>query len=191
MYKNVIFDFFEVIHQDPLAIWLEHHDYERKDGFEEICAQLDLGQIDYATYLERIAALGGQTAGQLIEYFDNLATVDEAMIELIKDLRTGGHRVGLLSNTHQEEIQPLLKRHDLTPLFDEIVISADVGLSKPDPKIFELMLERLGAEPAEAIFTDDNPKNVAGAETTGIKGVHFTTAESLRTELDKLGIKLK
>ena len=63
---------------------------------------------------------------------------------------------------------------------DDIVVSAEVGIAKPDGRIFELALARLGVQPAEAVFVDDFARNIEGARAIGMPAVHFkNTAQAV------------
>ncbi|MEK7152998.1 MAG: HAD-IA family hydrolase [Patescibacteria group bacterium] len=190
MHKTVIFDFFEVIHEDPLAILLQKKGLKREGPFADICLRLDLGDVDYQGYITHLAEAFGMSVPEFEKEFESSATLDSEVTALIRELRENGYQTVLLSNTHRDEIQPILTRHQLHDLFDDIIISAEVGMAKPDPEIFHFTLKRLGVLPERAVFTDDNPKNIAGAVGAGIAGIHFTGVESLRNGLKELGLKV-
>jgi len=190
MYKAVIFDFFDVIHGDPLSIMLESKGLKREGPFAEICKRLDLGGIDYQGYMGSLAEAFGLTKEQFDKEFENSASLDVEVIEIIQKLRHQRYQTILLSNTHRDEIQPLLDRHSLHRLFDDVIISAEVGMSKPDPQIFRFTTKRIRLHPKQTVFTDDNPKNVTAANSVGIHGLHFTSASKLRNDLSTLGLTI-
>ena len=70
--------------------------------------------------------------------------------------------------------------------FDIVVGSGDVGIMKPDPRIFLIALERLGVEPHEAVFVDDFIQNIHGAQALGISAIHFRNREQAIQELEQL-----
>jgi epoxide hydrolase-like predicted phosphatase len=93
------------------------------------------------------------------------------MIALIRELRAAGLRTGLLTN-NARELRALW--WDLLPydeLFDDVVDSSDVGLRKPNPAIYRLALDRLGATAHRTAFLDDIASNVDGAERVGLRAV--------------------
>ncbi len=186
-YQAIIFDFFDVIHEDPLQTWLNRHGYKKEGEFAAAAREFDLGNIDAATYVQRLAAASGQTPAQLEASFAASTALDKAVVALIGKLKQH-YRLGLLSNAQTNELRPLLNRHDLVPLFDHIVISAEVQMAKPDPDIFYEILNRLQTKPAHAIFIDDNPKNIAAAQALGITGLHFQHITPLTKQLADLGI---
>lgn len=106
--------------------------------------------------------------------------LDEELVGLIRELRSVGIRIGLVSN-HPRELRQRLG--DLEPLLDAVVISGEVGVLKPDSAIYRLALERLDVAPEEAFFVDDWRPNVEGARRLGMSGVHFRGALHLRRAL--------
>jgi putative hydrolase of the HAD superfamily len=97
------------------------------------------------------------------------AAVQNAMLDLIRALRQAGLRTALLSNSWGNDDYP----RDLFPgLFDVVVISAEVGMRKPEERIFRHTAELLGLEPEECVFIDDVAANIAAAEAIGLIGVH-------------------
>jgi putative hydrolase of the HAD superfamily len=96
-------------------------------------------------------------------------------------------RLGILSNTTWEWVERLRAAEDWQGRFDPILLSCDVGLCKPNPRIFALLLERLGLPGQQVLFVDDREDNLAAAAALGIQGHLFTDAVSLRRELAPLG----
>src|SRR5580704_14360872 len=95
-------------------------------------------------------------------------TLENAMLDLIRALRQAGLRTALLSNSWGDDY-----RRDLFPeLFDVVVISAEVGMRKPEERIFRHTAELMGLEPEECVFIDDVAANIAAAEAIGLIGVH-------------------
>jgi putative hydrolase of the HAD superfamily len=93
------------------------------------------------------------------------------MVEFCRSLRGRGIATGLLTNNAAEFAEfwrPLLP---LDELFDDVVDSSEVGMRKPDPRIYQLSLERLGAAPERTAFVDDAPGNVEGARRAGLHAV--------------------
>ena len=115
--------------------------------------------------------------------------LDQDMIEAVRAARRGGIATALLSNSWGVEYYP---RDLLAELFDEIVISGEVGLRKPDPPIFTMAAERLGLPPGECVFIDDLPGNIEAAEAVGMHGVLHEEASKTVPELERLlGIPLR
>jgi putative hydrolase of the HAD superfamily len=98
---------------------------------------------------------------------------------VIRAARRAGLRTGLLSNSWGD----IYPRHLFPELFDAVVISAEVGMRKPEERIFRLAAEVLGLEPAQCVFIDDIRDNVAAAQAVGLVGVHHRTARETRQQL--------
>jgi len=96
------------------------------------------------------------------------------------------YRIALLSNAWTNTRENLKDIFDFIDRFDISIFSAEVGVRKPDRAIFEIMLERLGAEASEAIFIDDMEINVAAARSMGIESIHFSETQETIGKLDQL-----
>jgi epoxide hydrolase-like predicted phosphatase len=105
------------------------------------------------------------------------------MVDAVRAAREAGLRTGLISNSWGTTRYP----HDLlAELFDGIVISGEVGIRKPAPRIYELGAEAAGLEPARCVFIDDLPFNLPPAQELGMAVVHHTAPESTIAELEGL-----
>jgi epoxide hydrolase-like predicted phosphatase len=111
--------------------------------------------------------------------------VDYALVDYIRSLR-GRYKVAMLSNAWDDLRTVLSERWKIADAFDEIIISAEVRLAKPDARIYQLALERLGVSAGEAVFVDDFSRNIAAAQELGLHTVHFHSPEQARAELESL-----
>ena len=116
--------------------------------------------------------------------------IDEEIIEFIKSIRKK-YRVGLLSNAWPNTRTNVSKEHyDFFNIFDVTIFSAEVGLAKPDPKIYNLILNKLGVLAKEAVFIDDFKENIDGAKNVGMSAIHFDSTETVLNQLkDMLGLE--
>lgn len=114
-----------------------------------------------------------------------LGTANEEMIARARGLRPR-YRTGILSNSFVGAREREVRRYAFPDLVDDIVYSHEVGLRKPDPRIFELCCERLAVEPAELVLLDDVEENVAAAAELGIHAVHVRDNERAFAELDAI-----
>jgi len=113
----------------------------------------------------------------------------EEMFSLASNLRKRGYKVGLLSNT---EIPTTKFFHDQEYImFDEAIFSCLEGLRKPERRIFEIALERLGVQPNEAIYLDDKKENVDAAEVVGLNTILFKSPAQVKKELVSLSINVE
>jgi putative hydrolase of the HAD superfamily len=149
---------------------------------------LERGECTEAEFEQQLAAqlvrLDGDpvVAEGLLTRMFAAAAHDEAMHEVMRAARRAGLRTGLLSNSWGGSYP----RHLFPDLFDAVVISAEVGMRKPEERIFRLASEILGLEPAECVFIDDIRDNVAAAQAAGLVAVHHRTAAETREQLSGL-----
>jgi epoxide hydrolase-like predicted phosphatase len=147
-----------------------------------------IGAISPEAYWADVAQQLGLTAEQThqfaIDFFSG-DQLDEELVTYIRQLRAAGHRIALLSND-SPALFDKLQTLRIAALFDPLVISAFIGVMKPDPRAYQTVLDRLGIAPAQAVFIDDLPRNVAGAQAVGITSLHYTTLDQLRRDLDAL-----
>ncbi|HEY7262478.1 MAG TPA: HAD family phosphatase [Trebonia sp.] len=106
-----------------------------------------------------------------------------AMYQLIRDLRASGVLTALLSNSWGPTGYP---REDFPHLFDAVVISGEVGMRKPEPRIFRHAAELLDLEPEHCVFVDDLEANVTAAVGCGMMGVHHTAPALTQQRLTEL-----
>jgi putative hydrolase of the HAD superfamily len=115
-------------------------------------------------------------------------TPDEEMISAVRELRRGGVHTGLISNSWSVDHYD---RDLLEELFEEVVISAEVHLHKPQPEIYLLAAERLRVEPRACLFVDDLRENCEGAEAVGMTAIRHRSTEKTRKRLAVLtGVRL-
>ncbi|MFT4109859.1 HAD-IA family hydrolase [Propionicimonas sp.] len=107
---------------------------------------------------------------------------------VIAELAAGHLTLGALTNWAEETFLLTRRRFGILDRFADIVVSGSEGIVKPDPAIFLLACERLGVEPAAAVFVDDSPANVEAATALGLTGLRFADAERLRSDLVGLGL---
>jgi putative hydrolase of the HAD superfamily len=104
---------------------------------------------------------------------------DDQVWRLAEEFRGSGGRTALLSNSGPEVMARVRADHPLEARFDAVVISCEVGLSKPDPRIYRLCLERIGLPAPETLFVDDRADNIAGAAGIGLRTLLFDGPDSL------------
>lgn len=108
--------------------------------------------------------------------------------EVIARLRAAGVRLLGLTNFSAETYPLALPAAPAIGLLEDVLVSGEVGLAKPDPAIFHLLVERFGLEPGRTLFVDDGAANVAAAVACGLRGLVFTDAPTLVRDLHDLGL---
>jgi putative hydrolase of the HAD superfamily len=112
--------------------------------------------------------------------------VNVGLVEIIKRLKIN-YKIALISN-YPPHLREKLNAQNLTELFDEIIISSEVGYQKPDPKIFMTLCEKLSIQPSELIFIDDSKKSLEGAEGIGYTPILYRNNEQLEHDLKELDV---
>ncbi|MCH7493121.1 HAD family phosphatase [bacterium] len=198
----ILFDFGGVINNmrwDVARELEEKHGLERStivrtlyDNDEWRLAQI--GKADPADYREaghrRLEEAAGTSLPPLHQQWrDSWALIDENL-DLIRNLRSG-YRLAILSNADKNLVGRLRDGLGIFDLFDTVVCSADVGVAKPDPRIYELTAERLELPPADCVFIDDAEGNVTAAREVGMAAVHYRVhqGDSLPALLADLGVR--
>ncbi|MBI5061443.1 MAG: HAD family phosphatase [Candidatus Aenigmarchaeota archaeon] len=108
------------------------------------------------------------------------------MFALVSDLRNKGYKTGLLSNTEEPSVTFFEENKNEYGMFDAAVFSCREGTAKPEKKIYEIVLKRLGVNTGDAVFIDNKLEFVDGAKRVGMKAVLFKNFEQLKKELDSL-----
>ncbi len=159
--------------------------------FDSFTAQrAALGELTIEQHWQAVSAALGLPPEDLPEFrqlFWAADALDQELVEFIRTLRPR-YKVGLLSNAWDDLRQVLHDRWGIDDLFDELIISAEVGLVKPDRRIYKLAVSRLGVQPSEAVFVDDMPGNVTGAQAAGLFAIQFHDLAQIRQEMRQLTV---
>lgn len=189
MYKAIIFDFFGVIQADPYQRWLSKRGLKREGPFADIANAMDRGFITREDFFERLSELSSDTVENVRKTLYDEKFIDEELVKLISLLKQK-YKIGLLSNSRGDYLRPILDKHDIMHLFDEIIISSEVSIIKPDPAIFELALGKMDVLAEHTIFIDDNETNAQASASVGIESIWYKDLTSLKEKLADLGINL-
>jgi epoxide hydrolase-like predicted phosphatase len=147
-----------------------------------------LGEITVDEHWENIRRILGLDAARIGEFqrqFWGGDRLDGELVDYIRRLR-GRYKTGLLSNAFSDLRQVTTTMLNISDAFDEMVISAEIHLMKPDPRIYQYALRRLGVAPPEAVFIDDMLQNVEGARSQGIYAIHFRQRAQAWVDLERL-----
>lgn len=192
--RNVVFDVGQVLLEwNPAAVIARLHPDPaeqaviRRQMFEhDDWHEYDRGGLSYDDAIPHFAKTTGlspaQTRALIHATRESLAPIP-GTIRLVEDLARAGIHLYLLSNMPASTFDYLAKQHAFFSHFDYLVISGQILLIKPDPAIFEHLVEKTGIVPAESVFIDDLPKNVAAARECGFEAIQFRDPESCRREL--------
>ncbi len=148
----------------------------------EVSARASVGlahDIDVWKHVQTVLSLSPL---QLAELQFDFWSGDRLDPELVGWLRSQHpqYKTGILSNAWPGAREAFSRIYGLDGAVDALVISAEEGVTKPDPRIYRIAGDRLGVQPEEAVFVDDVVENVAGARAVGMRGVHFAnTAQAI------------
>ena len=187
MIKAIIFDFFDVLCSDPYKAWLANHGFKREGRFSEVVNQMDTGKIEKDEFVQTLSQLSGQTIEEIDKEFQSTSQINFEIVDLLKKLQNK-YLTGLLSNAPSKYIRKILQDNSLELYFSEIVISSEVGYSKPSKEIFQIILDRLQVPASDAIFIDDNTTHIEAAELLGIKGIVYQSPMQLIQDLARFDI---
>ncbi|HSW98259.1 MAG TPA: HAD-IA family hydrolase [Candidatus Saccharimonadales bacterium] len=189
MYKVVIFDFFGVFCAPIATNWFKKAvpDYQAKlSAFQALCTRSDLGQLSRSGFNQEISKLTGIPVAEVVPGIEAEAAIDTALVNYTANLKKTGLRVACLSNGSHEWTLQVINDHGLRHLFEAIILSGDLGVVKPDAKIYVQALEKLGVQPSEAIFVDDRQANVDAAAALGIRSLVFTDTPTFMKDFEKV-----
>ena len=195
MIKAVIFDWGGVLIENPTEGILQ---YSREvlgigtgcmlAAYRKLIPYLQEGKISEEEFWKgvrrRTGAKGEMPASLWLAAFENSYVEKKDVFSLAAQLYEKGYRTGILSNT-EKPARPVMERETYR-IFDPIVLSWQVGSSKPRKRIFEALIETLHLEPHEVLLIDDVAANNAAAKDIGLQGLLFTDAETLRRDLGEL-----
>ncbi|MEO8357305.1 MAG: HAD family phosphatase [Chloroflexota bacterium] len=110
--------------------------------------------------------------------------VDHEILNFLRSLH-GKYTTGLISNAWSD-LRDYIVREKFDDAFDHIIISAEVGVAKPEAGIYKIALQKAGVSPNEAVLVDDFYVNIEGCEKVGMQGIHFKDSQSALQQLKQL-----
>lgn len=177
--KNVVFDLGRVVFaQDPAkstAEFKQFFSYVSLTPMPQFWTDYDMGVLSFDQVAEELAAYRGvepKFAREMITIAIGKQETIRPTEKLIDELKAAGYKLYVLSNMSREFID-FLRKQKVYENFDGDVVSCEVGIVKPMPEIYDLLLERFNLDPAETIFIDDRKENVDAAAAKGIATFHF------------------
>jgi 2-haloacid dehalogenase len=197
---TIIFDFGGV-----LLNWDPRHLYRKYFNGDEQAMERFLSEVDFFSWnLHQDAGRPfsegvAQGCAQHPDYCELLKIYDEhypesiigpisGSVEILKDLKQAGYSLFGLSNWSAEKFNLVRGQYEFLDWFEQILLSGEARLAKPDPRIFHLMLEKVGRPAAECLLIDDSPKNIETAQRLGFQTIHFQSPEQLCQALADKGI---
>ena len=146
---------------------------------------MDSGLITVPKYYDLAGQTVGLPAEKVAELYNKKYVRNEKNISWVKGLKKSGKfKMGLLSNVGRDRIQDYFPGGELPEIFDQIVLSSDVGIVKPNSQIFELMISKMRTKPNECLMFDDQHVNIEAAKNVGMHGIVFESVEQASADLN-------
>ena len=196
----IVFDFGGV-----LMDWNPHYLYQKMPGYDRQAVERFLKEVDFFTWNlehDRGRSFAEGTAELIARfpqyrdlirayderYLDSLRGPVQPVVQILRALKDAGYALYGLSNWPAEKFALVRRIYPFFAYFDDIVISGEVGLVKPDRAIFELLLERIGRPAGECLLIDDHDRNILAARELGFQTIQFQSPQQLEAELRSRGI---
>lgn len=184
--KAIIFDCFGVLYTDSKQSLLNVVPPERSRDLHDLFTANNYGAYGRQAYLEQVALITNMTEAQVSEYIAHEHRLNKELTTYITNRLRGEYQIGMLSNIGREWIESFFSQHQLHDLFDEVVLSGDEGMVKPNPAIFELAATRLGVQPSQCVMIDDVIENCNGAVDAGMTSIHYQNNDQLILEVEEV-----
>ena len=152
----------------------------------DLYRRLVTGALTRAAWSAGVGELVG-SVDAAAEWTTDIGSPDSATLALVDDLRASGYVVAILTNG-TDTIPAELATLGIDRRVDAVFNSAEIGVAKPDPEVFQHVCAELGRSPESVFFTDDSPGNVAGAEAVGMTASVFAGVDRLRVALEAAGV---
>lgn len=199
MIKNIVFDLGDVLLEFKPERYLERKfsDPAKCRRLYEAIFQSDLWiELDRGTVTagEAMAAICRRCPGLkrdielVFSDWESILIPIEGTVSILEELKRAEFQLYALSNFHLSAFEKVYRRYHFFKLFDGLVISAKIKRVKPEPEIYQYLLEKYSLKAGETLFIDDRPANLAPAHDLGFKTIHFTGPLELRKALAAVNI---
>jgi putative hydrolase of the HAD superfamily len=152
--------------------------------------ELETGRVTEATFLESLSRELSARRGSDVEldgfgerYFQHLRA-NNRLIDYMRELRARGYKLAICTNNIREWEARWRAMLPVDEIFDVVVDSAFVGARKPEPRIYEVTLERLGSSAESTLFVDDVEHNCEGARRLGMQAIRFRSTEQAIEDIE-------
>ncbi len=175
--KAIIFDCYGVLTEDGWTPFKQKYitgNPELEMAIKLLGRDVDIGKRTDEDMVQETARLAG-VEKSVVRKALTVQVPNDQLLTFIKDELRPAYKIGMLSNASHDVVSMLFA--DMPGLFDSAIMSHQVGMVKPDPRIFELIADKLGVLPSECLFIDDQPRFCAGAEAVGMQAIIFEDSE--------------
>lgn len=183
--KAIIFDCFGVLTGDKWKEFVHSLPDGQREPARELNRALDCADLSFDEFLRQMRELTGRSTEDVAGVINAEMYKDEALLGYIASLKPQ-YKIGLLSNVSTAWIRTTLLSTEELGLFDDQVLSYEVHMVKPNPKIYELSARNLGVEIGECVLVDDSIRNCKGAKQAGMQAILYQDIDQFKTELGRL-----
>ena len=195
--NTFIFDCYGVVCDPVLGGWYKENMLKRglaDENLKNIFEEYDLGKISEDDVLSYFLKYDGVTSTreELRKDIDSYLKLDVKLADVILKLKNKGFKTMLLSNSNYAFFKRMVypTYPQFKNLFNKIIISSEIGMTKPGKDIYLYALDKIASKPEESLFIDDSQTNVDSAVNLGINGFLYTNFESFLNYIKTLGIDL-
>ncbi len=187
MIQAIVFDCFGVLTTDTWLVFVD----SLPAGVDvaavrEIHRAYTAGLISKAESAAHIQKLTGRTFAEAEDVQKPQLIKNAPLLAYIRELKGRGYKIGLLSNIGSSWIRDSFLTAEEQALFDDMIFSFEVGLVKPDPRVFRLACKRLDVEPPQTVLIDDIDRYCAAARTEGMQAILYTHLKQLQRQIELL-----
>ena len=187
MIRAIVFDCFGVLAGDgwlPFKQKYFGHDKELFTRAGDLNRQVDAGLADYDEFIREVARLAGIPEHEAYQQIEENPPHHE-LFDYIRQQLKPAYKLGMLSNAGANWLPEMFSKEQIA-LFDAIALSYEIGVTKPDPRAYHIIADRLDVAPDECVFIDDQERYCTAAAAEGMHAVRFTTFAALKPALAKI-----
>ena len=184
MIRAIIFDCFGVLYGGSYQALQQLCPVDKLDELHDLNRQADYGFITSDDYVRGAADLIGRPEDEVKEIFRTKHVRNDALMDYAVSVK-GKCKLALLSNVSNGIVEHLFSEEDLA-IFDEVILSYQEHITKPNPAVFTLAADRLGLHPEECVMVDDLAENCEGAEVIGMASIQHTFNQLTTDILSKM-----
>ncbi len=157
----------------------------------DLLIEFDKGALSPGDFYRRVVRAVGSGIGEaeFNAIYNDIFRLNPPALDILRKQKAAGKTLVLLSNTDILRFGHIRQRYPEILIFDDYVLSYELGMVKPEPRIYLEAARRAGCPPEECVFIDDIPENVEAARKLGMAGIVYRPETDLASELEKLGLR--
>ena len=187
----VDFDADRMVHQVSQLLGRSFDEVRQAVYHPELLLPFELGRISPQAYYEGLKTRLSLswTYEQFVRSWNDILTENRDVVAILRRLHQR-YRLIALSNTNELHINHIRTSIPSLTIFDDWVVSCDVGFRKPDPEIYSIALQRGGVRAQSTIYVDDRPELVDAGRAVGLAAIRFENSQQLEGELRAIGVNI-